>query len=130
MHATLRAPRQFGHCTPTTLRTFQEQHAYWHEKWLVDRCSTLLPILPPNEDGGGGESQVRHSSCPGSPWARAKTFGVALAGPRSYPGEEVTDPWVGDGRRETDASDIRRALGLYRAAGAILAASLLAAALI
>jgi len=52
--------------------------------------------------------------------AMAGALGLALAGPRSYGGVQVEDAMMGDGRREADAADIRRALSLYRLADAIL----------
>ncbi len=47
--------------------------------------------------------------------AMAGALGLALAGPRVYGGVPVDDAMMGDGRREADAADIRRALALYRA---------------
>jgi adenosylcobinamide-phosphate synthase len=52
--------------------------------------------------------------------AMAGALGLSLAGPRAYGGAIVEDAFMGDGRREADATDIRRALALYRAADAIL----------
>jgi adenosylcobinamide-phosphate synthase len=56
--------------------------------------------------------------------AMAGALGLALAGPRTYGGVRVEDALMGDGRREADAADIRRALALYRRADAILIALL------
>ena len=47
--------------------------------------------------------------------AMAGALGLALAGPRVYGGVPVEDAMMGDGRRDADAADIRRALTLYRA---------------
>ncbi len=52
--------------------------------------------------------------------AMAGALGLSLAGPRSYGGAQVEDAFMGDGRRNADSADIRRALGLYRRADAIL----------
>jgi adenosylcobinamide-phosphate synthase len=52
--------------------------------------------------------------------AMAGALGLSLAGPRVYGGTPVEDAFMGDGRREAAAADIRRALELYRAADAIL----------
>ena len=52
--------------------------------------------------------------------AMAGALGLSLAGPRVYSGALVEDAFMGDGRREVEAADIRRALALYRAADAIL----------
>jgi adenosylcobinamide-phosphate synthase len=54
--------------------------------------------------------------------AMAGALGVSLAGPRAYGGALVRDAFMGDGRRDADATDIRRALALYRIADAILLA--------
>ena len=64
--------------------------------------------------------------------AMAGALGLSLAGPRFYAGMRVEDAFMGDGRREAEAKDIRRALALYRCADAILLALLagLAAVLI
>jgi adenosylcobinamide-phosphate synthase len=54
--------------------------------------------------------------------AMAGALGLSLAGPRDYGGVRVEDAMMGDGRREADAADIRRALALYRYADAMLLA--------
>jgi adenosylcobinamide-phosphate synthase len=56
--------------------------------------------------------------------AMAGALGLSLAGPRLYGGALVEDAFMGDGRREADAADVRRALALYRTADAILFALL------
>ncbi len=58
----------------------------------------------------------RHRS-PNAGWpeaAMAQALGLRLAGPRRYAGEIVADAWMGDGRPEAGAADIRAALRLYR----------------
>jgi len=52
--------------------------------------------------------------------AMAGALGLALAGPRAYGGVAVEDALMGDGRREASATDIRKALALYRKADGIL----------
>ena len=52
----------------------------------------------------------------------AGALGLRLAGPRVYGGVPVEDHWMGDGRAEAGAADIRRALRVYRAACAVQAA--------
>lgn len=59
--------------------------------------------------------------------AMAGALGLSLAGPRAYAGVRVEDAMMGDGRRNANAADIRRALALYRTADAILIALLAAA---
>ena len=58
----------------------------------------------------------RHRS-PNAGWpeaAMAGALGLRLAGPRVYGAVRVEDGWMGDGRAEATAADIRRALALYR----------------
>ncbi len=45
--------------------------------------------------------------------AMAGALGLALAGPRHYPGTTINDPWIGDGSAEAGPKDISRALYLY-----------------
>ncbi|MDA0704682.1 MAG: adenosylcobinamide-phosphate synthase CbiB [Proteobacteria bacterium] len=59
----------------------------------------------------------RHRS-PNAGWpeaAFAGALGLALAGPRRYGGKVVEDAWMGDGRARLEATDLRRALGLFAA---------------
>jgi len=63
----------------------------------------------------------RHRS-PNAGWCEAAVAGaldLALGGPRIYQGERVEDAWMGDGDKTVGPADIRRALRLYIAAGAI-----------
>jgi adenosylcobinamide-phosphate synthase len=62
--------------------------------------------------------------------AMAGALGLSLAGPRAYAGVRVEDAMMGDGRRNANAADIRRALALYRTADAILIALLAAASVL
>jgi adenosylcobinamide-phosphate synthase len=62
--------------------------------------------------------------------AMAGALDLSLAGPRAYGGVRVEDAFMGDGRREADATDIDRALALYRTADAILVAAIAALAAI
>jgi adenosylcobinamide-phosphate synthase len=52
--------------------------------------------------------------------AMAGALGLSLAGARAYGGVLVDDAMMGDGRRDANAADIRRALALYRLADALL----------
>jgi adenosylcobinamide-phosphate synthase len=52
--------------------------------------------------------------------AIAGALGLALAGPRQYGGVLVDDAFIGEGRRDATAADIRAALSLYRRADALL----------
>lgn len=75
----------------------------------------------------------RHRS-PNAGWpeaAMAAVLGLALAGPRQYPGYTVDDPFMNEsGRREATATDIDRALKVLVAACGVLAAAVLAIALV
>ncbi len=71
----------------------------------------------------------RHRS-PNAGWpeaAMAGALGLRLAGPRVYGRTLVDDAFMGEGRREATADDIRRALRLYRLACAIEILALVAA---
>ncbi|MGL4397505.1 MAG: adenosylcobinamide-phosphate synthase CbiB [Hyphomicrobium sp.] len=71
---------------------------------------------------------AKHRS-PNAGWpeaAMAGALGLRLAGPRSYSGVVVDDHWMGDGRGDANAGDIRRALSLYRRA-CVIEAVLIAA---
>jgi adenosylcobinamide-phosphate synthase len=64
----------------------------------------------------------RHRS-PNAGWpeaAMAGALGLRLAGPRIYGEVRVEDGWMGDGRANASAADIRRALRLYRRACGLL----------
>lgn len=72
---------------------------------------------------------ARHHRSPNAGWpeaAMAGALGIRLSGPRVYGGAVASERWVGDGRAELTAADIRRALVLYRAACAVQAAVLAA----
>ncbi len=74
----------------------------------------------------------RHRS-PNAGWpeaAMAGALGLKLAGPRSYGGVAVADAYMGEGRANAGSGDIRRALGLAKAAWLIMFAAIAAAALI
>ena len=62
--------------------------------------------------------------------AMAGALGLKLAGPRVYGDTLVDDAFMGEGRREAGAADIRRALRLYRASCVIQALALAGSALI
>ncbi len=100
--------------------------------WVPARLAGLLlvaaaAVLP---GGRAGESwravrrdADRHRS-PNAGWqeaALAGALGFALAGPRDYPDGPVADAWMGDGRADLDAADLRASLRLYRVAGGLIA---------
>jgi len=73
----------------------------------------------------------RHKS-PNAGWPEAALAGAldfAIAGPRSYHGVLLSDPWMNDGGRwQLKAADIRAALALYWRASAVLGIIVLACA--
>jgi adenosylcobinamide-phosphate synthase len=96
--------------------------------WLI-----LAAATTPEADARRALSAVRRDAkahgSPNAGWpeaAMAGALGFALAGPRVYHGVAHAGAWMGDGRSELGAADIRRALGLYRTALAIQAAAIAA----
>ena len=74
----------------------------------------------------------RHRS-PNAGWpesAMAGALGLKLNGPKSYKGILVNDAYMGDGRRDATAQDIRDALRLAGTAWGVMVAALLIAAVI
>jgi len=62
---------------------------------------------------------ARHHPSPNSGWpeaAMAGALGLALGGPRKYPGLVVDQKWIGQGRARATFADIDRALHLFSAA--------------
>lgn len=110
----------------------------------ASRLTALLLVasaaLDRNADAGGAWRALRRDAgkhrSPNAGWpeaAMAGALGLRLAGPRVYGETRVEDHWMGDGRAEANAADIRRALTLYkRSCGLLwaLAALLAAAALL
>ncbi|RAU23141.1 cobalamin biosynthesis protein CobD [Paramagnetospirillum kuznetsovii] len=61
----------------------------------------------------------RHHRSPNSGWpeaAAAGALGLALGGPRKYPGLTVDENWIGAGRARATVADITRALHLFAVA--------------
>jgi len=59
---------------------------------------------------------ARNHRSPNSGWpesAMAGALGLALGGPRRYPGLVVEEPWMGDGRARLTAADVQLALHLF-----------------
>jgi len=100
--------------------------------WLI-----LAAALTPGASARDAARAVRrHASSHRSPnagWpeaAMAGALGLRLAGPRIYGETLVEDAFMGEGRREAAAADIRCALRLYRLACVIEALVLAVAAII
>ncbi len=100
--------------------------------WIPARISGLLFIgasvfVPGARAGPAWRAMWRDARRHGSPnagWpeaALAGALGFALGGPRHYGGDRIDDRWMGNGRENLGARDIKRALRLYLAANALLA---------
>lgn len=88
---------------------------------------TAAAALDRQADAGAAWRAVRRDAgrhrSPNAGWpeaAMAGALGLRLAGPRVYGAIRVEDSWMGDGRAEATAADIRRALALYRRACLLL----------
>lgn len=90
----------------------------------ASRLTALLLVasaaLDREADAAGAWRAVRRDAgkhrSPNAGWpeaAMAGALGLRLAGPRVYGETRVEDHWMGDGRAEASAADIRRALTLY-----------------
>jgi adenosylcobinamide-phosphate synthase len=93
----------------------------------ASRLAALLLVaaaaLDREADAAGAWKAVRRDAhrhrSPNAGWpeaAMAGALGLRLAGPRIYGETRVEDGWMGNGRVEATAADIRRALRLYRGA--------------
>jgi len=85
--------------------------------WMV------LAAIPLGLSPGGALRTIRrdagHHRSPNAGWpeaAMAGALGIRLSGPRVYDGVAVEERWVGEGRSELTAKDVRAALKLYRTA--------------
>ena len=109
----------------------------------ASRLTALLLVasaaLDREADAGGAWRAVKRDASkhrsPNAGWpeaAMAGALGLRLAGPRVYGATRVEDHWMGNGRAEATAADIRRALALYRRACHLLwtLAALMAAAVL
>jgi adenosylcobinamide-phosphate synthase len=79
---------------------------------FVKKARPGQSVLTMLRDGG------KHRS-PNAGWpeaAMAGALGIRLSGPRVYDGVPVQERWVGEGRSQLTAKDIRTALKLYRTA--------------
>lgn len=100
--------------------------------WAAARTDDLLNLIPARVSGlllclaagRGWQTMVQDANKHASPnagWPEAAMAGaldLRLAGPIAYDGAVQAKPWIGDGRADAGAEDIRRSLGLYvRACG-------------
>lgn len=103
--------------------------------WAAARLDDALNLIPARMAGPllclaghGGWATLwrdcrRHAS-PNAGWteaAMAGALGLKLAGPVAYDGLSHDKPWIGTGRAQANAADLRRALGLYVRACLLLA---------
>ena len=94
--------------------------------WLVLAAALSPDLSAPRAIEVLFRDAGRHRS-PNAGWpeaAMAGALGIRLSGPRIYDGVEVAERWVGEGRSELNADDIRAALDLYRAACGLQIAAL------
>jgi adenosylcobinamide-phosphate synthase len=92
--------------------------------WLI-AAAVLLPECSARAGWTTVLRDARHHRSPNAGWpeaAMAGALGIKLAGPRTYAGVAVEDQFVGDGRVEIGAADIRAAVKLYRVACGVQAA--------
>lgn len=87
----------------------------------------LAAYITPKADAGAAWQTARrdagkHAS-PNAGWpeaAMAGALGFGLGGPRRYKGQLLDLPYMGDGKRDLTAADIRKALTLYVTGGLVL----------
>lgn len=83
---------------------------------LIVLAAFVVPGASPARAWSAVWRDARNHKSPNAGWpeaAMAGALGLALAGPRVYAGVVVDDVFMGDGRREATAGDIRRALKLF-----------------
>jgi adenosylcobinamide-phosphate synthase len=100
--------------------------------WLI-LAAALIPGASARDAARAVWRDASLHRSPNAGWpeaAMAGALGLKLAGPRVYGDTLVEDAFMGAGRREADARDIKRALTLYRASCVIEVLALAGVALI
>ncbi|WP_235031153.1 adenosylcobinamide-phosphate synthase CbiB [Geminicoccus flavidas] len=78
-------------------------------------AACVLPGASPARAWRTVRRDARRHRSPNAGWpeaAFAGALGIALCGPRSYGGVPSVAHWIGDGRRDVTAADVRRAIRL------------------
>jgi adenosylcobinamide-phosphate synthase len=86
---------------------------------LIIAAAYLTRGADPNGARNAVSRDAKNHASPNAGWpeaAIAGALGLRLGGRRIYDGVMVDDAFMGDGRRDANAGDIRRALSLYRRA--------------
>ncbi len=100
--------------------------------WLVSAALVVRGASARDAIRAVQRDASRHRS-PNAGWpeaAMAGALGFKLAGPRTYGGRIVDDHFMGDGRTDLDAADVKRALALYRVACIVQALAVIIALLL
>jgi len=100
--------------------------------WIIGAAS-FVPGASPHAAWRVVRRDAHGHPSPNAGWPEAAMAGalqLQLGGPRVYANRKVEDAWMGTGRREVNAADIRRALTLYKIACLVHMAALALAAFI
>ncbi|MGU3493505.1 adenosylcobinamide-phosphate synthase CbiB [Xanthobacteraceae bacterium A53D] len=90
---------------------------------LIILAASMLPGCDPKAAWHAMRRDAPRHRSPNAGWpeaAMAGAMGISIAGPRSYGGVKAEAAYMGHGRREIGAADIRAALRLYVVADAIM----------
>jgi len=99
---------------------------------LIVAAAAIMPGMDAHAAWRAVRRDAKKHRSPNAGWpeaAMAGALGIALAGPRSYGGVMGDFAYMGDGRRQVTAADIRRALRLFWVADVLLRGLLAAIAL-